>query len=225
MNKRSLCPVAALAALGTVVSGASAHAGQELRLGVQGVYSQWDVDVAAPVLSVADTISAGAPGLGVLAQYRFGADEAAERNYFVGLEVGLRTEGLGETQTFLVADVPATVETEASLSADVLWLAGYDFGKVTALVTTGITFLRNDIDASALGLRGQDANKHVGWRIGPGVEVDLTPSSSLIARANYTVYKEKSYTDQGLTLKVKPGGLDVGVAWMFKVDDLFGWLR
>lgn len=206
-------------------AGSSAQTADGLRLGVQGVYSQWDVDVAAPLLDASDAISAGAPAFGVLAQYRFGADEAAERNYFVGVELGLRTESLSESQTFLVNDVPATVTTDASLSADVLWLVGYDFGKATAMVTTGVTFLFNDIEANALGLRGADENKHVGWRVGPGVEVDITESSSLIARANYTLYKEKSYTDQGLTLKVKPRGLDVGVAWVYKADDLLGWLR
>ena len=219
---RGTALLAALCAIAVATPAFAAEGG--LRVGVQGTLSQSEMDIDVPVLRTTGSLDAAAPGAGVLAQYIFGVDEQAEDGLFFGLEAGFAAETFSETRTFRVSDVPATVASEATWSADLLWLVGYDFGKLSAFASTGVTFAGNEIEAAALGLRGGDKNKHVGWKLGPGVAVDLG-RSSVIARASYTMFKPKNYTDRGLTLEIQPKRLDVSVAWVYKLDDVLFWRR
>ena len=201
-----------------------------LRVGVQGTLGRLDIDIDAPVLGATGGMDGAAPSVGVLAQYVFDVDEQAETGLFFGVEAGFATERFSETYAFHVNDAPASATSEAAWSADLLWLVGYDFGKLSAFASTGITFAGNEMDIVALGplgqrsQRGSDQNKHVGWKLGPGLAVDLG-RSSVVARVNYALFKPRNYTVQRLTLEAHPTRLDINVAWVRKVDDLRFWRR
>lgn len=69
-----------------------------------------------------------------------------------------------------------------------------------------------------------DENNHLGWKLAPGVEIELNEHSSLLVRANYALYQGKKYTgalDAGgfssnVDIDISPRLFDVCVAWIYK---------
>lgn len=196
-----------------------------LRLGVQAGLERWDVDLDVQLVNQSGTLETGfEPGIGVLGQYIFRAPAEEERPFFVGFELGYAAQNVSEASTFDVAGVPVETTADVSWSLDALWLAGYDFGRVSAFVAGGGSYMASELTASGAGLSGQDQNTHIGFKIAPGVEIKLNEASSLIVRADYALYQAKKYTGSGsnlgidldIDIDVQPRMFDVRVAWVYE---------
>ena len=214
-NRLAVCCAIALLGLAPLAS-----AGDGLRLGVQGGIGQWEMDLGVPLLSRSDTLSPGfEPSLGVVAQYLF---EDGEQGYFVGFEAAFAQENVSHTQTFDVSGVPVSVTNDLNWGIDLLWLVGYDFGKVTGFLAGGGSYIGNELTASGAGVTASDENTHLGWKIGPGIEIDLGESSALLIRANYGLHQGKKYSGAVLLngnnfnvdLDLEPRFFEVRVAWV-----------
>lgn len=199
-----------------------ASAGDGLRLGVQGGVGQWEMGLNVPVLSRTDTLSPDfEPGLGVIAQYLFGDNE---QGYFVGFEASFARENVSHTQMFDVSGVPVSVTNDLNWGLDVVWLAGYDFGKVTGFLAGGGSYIGSELTVDGAGLVASDENTHIGWKIGPGIEIDLGSSSALLVRANYGIHQGKKYTGSAVLggtnfnvdVDLEPRIFEVRVAWVYE---------
>ena len=221
MNKCSrIC--GALALIG-VCGGQAAAEG--LRLGVQAGLERWDMDIAVPVLRQSDRLSPSTTSaIGVVGQYLFTAESRTERTLLVGIEAGFSIENVSHTQAFDVADIPVDVAADISWSFDAMWLLGYDFGRVSAFLAGGGSYIDGEITASGAGLAATDENTHLGWKLAPGVEIELSESSALLVRANYALYQSKKYTgalntatfSSNVDIDISPRLFDVRVAWIYK---------
>lgn len=218
-----ICCVLALAG----ICGGQPAAADELRLGVQAGLEQWDVDIVVPILNRSDRLEPGAePALGVVGQYLFAAEAPTERTMLVGLEAGFSMENVSHAQSFDVADIPVDVQADISWTFDVLWLLGYDFGRVSAFLGGGGSYMAGEVAASGAGLTASDENTHLGWKLSPGVEIELSESSALLVRANYAIYQGKKYTGalntgtfaSNVDIDISPRLFDVRVAWIYKFD-------
>ena len=69
-----------------------------------------------------------------------------------------------------------------------------------------------------LGLTGGDEGKHFGLKFGAGVEFDVGASAMLQVRANYAVYEERAYRDQGVSLDVEPGAFEIRATLLYRFD-------
>lgn len=219
-NRYAVCCAIALLSLALPAS-----AGDGLRLGVQGGLGQWEMGLNVPVLSRSDTLSPDSePALGVVAQYLFNDNE---QDYFVGFEAGFAQENISHTQTFDVADIPVSVTNDINWGVDLLWLVGYDFGKVTGFLAGGGSYIDSELTVDGAGIVASDGNNHIGWKIGPGVEIDLGNSAVLI-RANYGLHQGKKYTgsavlggtDFNVDVDLEPRFFEVRVAWVYEFGGL-----
>ena len=221
MNKRFLiCGAFALIGIGSQNAAA-----EGLRLGVQAGLEQWDMDIAVQILRREDRLEPStSQAFGVVGQYLFTAEAATERAMLVGVEAGFSMENVSHTQDFDVADIPVDVDVEVPWSFDVLWLLGYDFGRVSAFLAGGGSYMGGEVTASGAGLTATDENNHLGWKLAPGVEIELNEFSSLLVRANYALYQGKKYTgalDTGdfssnVDIDISPRVFDVRVAWIYR---------
>ena len=217
--------LAALAACGLVAPSANAEDG--FLLGAQAAVGRWQQDINAQLLDASGTLKTDAGGsVGVIGQYIRRSSAPAESGYFMGFEASASLENVSETETFMVLGIPATVTGDVSWSADLLWLGGYDFGRISAFFAGGVSFLGNEVTVRVADLTGGDESTHIGWKLGPGVVVDLGARQSLLVRANYGIYQDKTYRDQGVPLDLEPQTFDVRVAWVYRFDapDLLGFL-
>lgn len=199
-----------------------ANAGEGLRLGVQAGLGQWEMGVNVPLLSRTDTLTPDfEPALGVVGQYIF--DDQGQ-GYFIGFEAAVGRENVSHTQTFDVAGVPVSMTNDTNWSVDLLWLLGYDFGKVTGFLAGGGSYIGSELTVSGAGITASDQNSHLGWKIGPGVEIDLGASSSLLLRANYGIHQGKKYTGSALLngtnfnvdVDLEPRFFEVRAAWVYE---------
>ena len=199
-----------------------AHAGEGLRLGVQGGIGQWEMNLNVPLLSRSETLDPDfAPAVGVVGQYIF---QDSGQDYFVGFEAAVAQENLSHSQMFDVADVPVSVANDVNWSIDALWLVGYDFGKVRGFLSGGGTYIGSELTVSGAGITAIDENTHLGWKIGPGIEIDLGNSSTLLVRANYGLHQGKKYTgstllggmDFNVDVDLEPRFFEVRVAWVYE---------
>ena len=222
MNKRSMI-CCALALIG--ICGGQPAAADELRLGVQAGIEQWKMDVAVPVLRQSDHLAPSAkPAIGVIGQYLFTAESPTERTMLVGVEAGFSVENVSHTQAFDGAGIPLDMAADIPWSFDVMWLLGYDFGRVSAFLAGGGSYIAGEITARGAGLSATDENAHLGWKLAPGVEIELSESSALLVRANYALYQSKKYTgalnagafSSNIDVDVSPRLFDVRVAWIYK---------
>lgn len=200
-----------------------------LRLGVQAGLERWNVDLDVQLVDQSGTIEADfAPGVGVLGQYIFRAPAEDERPFFVGFELGYAAQNISEAGTFDVSGVPVETTADISWSVDALWLAGYDFGRVSAFVAGGGSYLASELTAAGAGLSGRDQNTHIGFKVAPGVEIKLNDSSALLVRVDYARYQDKKYTGSGsnlgldldIDINVQPRLFDVRVAWVYEFRNL-----
>ena len=223
MNKRSAIGAATVAfALGCLPAQADA-----LRLGVQAGLKQWNVDWDVRLIDQKGAMEPDTQAsVGVLGQYIFEAPEAeGERPFFVGFELGLAQEGVSHSETVDIG-VPVDSQMDVTWSMDALWIVGYDFGRVSAFLAGGGSYIASEIEVSGDGLTGVDQNNHLGWKIAPGVEIALGESSSLLVRADYALYQAKKYTghvpplDLNADIDVTPRLFDVRVAWVYKFESM-----
>ena len=120
--------------------------------------------------------------------------------------------------------------------ADVLWLAGFDLGEVSAFGgqlgdvsvfgLLGGSYAGGEVSVTipSLDATGSDDAKHFGWKFGAGAEFDVSESVALQVRATYTLYEESTYRDQGVSIGVEPGAVEVRASLLYRFDagDLFG---
>ena len=222
MNQRParLC-LAALAAL--LAAGASAADGS-FRLGAQVGADQWETALAVPLVMAAGDLQPGAKtNVGVIGQYIMATGDGSERDFFVGFEANWSGKNIAQRDTFDVAGVPVEVAGDIGWRFDLLYLVGYDFGRVSAVLGGGGSYMASEIMASGAGLAGEDSNTHLGWKLAPGIEVELGPSSSLLLRVGYTLYQSKKYTAPGgplglgidVDIDVDPRVVDFRLAWIY----------
>ena len=225
LRSRTCC---AMALIG-LIRFAAAEDG--FRVGAQAALEQWNIDLGLVVLNQYDGLEPSAkPAFGALAQYLFELESESESSMFVGFEAGVAGRSLSHAQEITVAAVPVKVTGEIRSSWDALWVVGWDFGRVTAFVTGGGSLAKAELAASGAGLQGSDQNSHFGWKIAPGVEIDVGESSVLQARAIYARYQGKKYTASATQLgggadvdvDFEPRAVGVQIAWLYKVGRLFG---
>lgn len=224
MDKRSAIGAATIAlALGCLSAQADA-----LRLGVQAGLKQWNVDWDVRLIDQKGALEPDTQAsVGVLGQYIFEAPEAeGERPFFVGFELGFAQEGVSHSETVDIG-VPVDSKMDVTWSMDALWIVGYDFGRVSAFLAGGGSYIASELEVSGDGLTGTDQNNHLGWKIAPGVEIALGESSSLLVRADYALYQAKKYTgrvppplDLNADIDVTPRLFDVRVAWVYKFESM-----
>lgn len=231
MNTRPLSSFAALA-IGLLIgplASADAPAGiaDGLRIGVQGSVSQWNIDQGVQLLGQNESMQSDfEPSLGFVGQYVFD-DGGADTGFFFGFEVDATPAGVSHSETFSVAGVPVDVAADISWNLDLLWLLGYDFGKVSAMLAGGGSYMSGEISASGAGLTASDENSHVGWKVMPTVEIDLGKSSALMVRLGIGQYQTKKYTgrfamlNSDVDIDVEPRTVEVRVAWVYRVGSLF----
>lgn len=221
MNPRLLW--SCLAGSATVLAGVASAADGAFRLGAHLGADQWALE--APLVSATGDLEPGfKANVGVLGQYIMAVGDASDRDLFVGFEVGWSGRNIAHRDTFTVADVPTVVTNDIGWNLNLLWLVGYDFGRVSAALAGGASYMANEITATGSGLAGEDRNMHLGWKIAPGVEVELGPASALLFRVGYTQYQGKIYTAPGASLdlpvdvdiNVEPRLLDVRVGWVYR---------
>ncbi len=235
MNKRSAPLFFLLALVG--LAGPLASAENSLRVGVQAGIGQWEEDVRARAVAASASLQTDAAAtVGVVGQYlmRAGADDN-QQGYFIGFEISAASQRVSEKKTIdvavLGASIPVAVTGDLNWNADLLWLAGYDFGRFSAFLAGGASYLGGDFSATGGGIAGSDSATHLGWKAGPGMEIELGKSSSLLVRANYGVYQSKTYSADAagfnVGIEVEPKVFDVRVAWVYNFDskDIFGQLR
>lgn len=223
MHKRS----AIGSVLVALVLGCPLAQAEGLRLGVQTGIAQWNVDWDVRLIDQKGTLEPSAQaGLGVLGQYIFDAPAEGERPFFVGFELGFAGAGVSHSETIDVLDVPTATELDISWSADALWLVGYDFGRVSAFLAGGGSYIASDLSVSGAGLAGNDQNNHLGFKLAPGVEISIGESSTVLVRADYALYQAKKYTGSGASagldfnvdIDVTPRLFDIRVAWVYEFD-------
>ena len=97
-------------------------------------------------------------------------------------------------------------------------------GRVSAFLAGGGSYVGGEITARGTGWSATDENAHLGWKLAPGIEIELGESSALLVRANYALYQTKKYTSalnvgtfsSNVDLDLSPRLFDVRVAWIHK---------
>ena len=228
MNKRSAIGAAIRAATVVLVLGCLPAQADALRLGVQAGLKQWNVDWDVRLIDQKGAMEPDTQAsVGVLGQYIFEAPAEGERPFFVGFELGLAQEGVSHSETVDILEVPVDAQVDVTWSTDALWIVGYDFGRVSAFLAGGGSYIASELEVSGAGLTGADQNNHFGWKIAPGVEIALGESSSLLVRADYALYQAKKYTgsaptlgDVNVDIDVTPRLFDVRVAWVYEFESM-----
>lgn len=218
--------------------GTSAAA-DEFRVGAQAGIPNWSMDIEVPLLSVSASADPGAnPSAGLVAQYVTRTDDEVDDGFYVGVEAGFTSESGSGAEEITLLGTPAQVDTEVSWVADLLWLAGFDLGDVSALGgrlgdvsvfgLVGASYAGGEVGVTipSLDVTGSDDAKHFGWKFGAGAEFDVGESLALQVRATYALYEESTYQDQGVSLGVEPGAAEVRASLLYRFDagDLFGRL-
>ena len=205
-----------------------ADAAHSFRLGVQAGMNSWSEDLSTVVPGIEDqSLGGDEAGVGVVAQYVVQAE--ADTGFFVGFEAAVAQENFSDTATIAFGDFGADVTGEIVRSADLLWFGGYDFGKVSAFFAAGPSIASGEGEIAFGPVMLRDENTHIGWKYGPGVEVDLGYSVSLVARATIGSYRNRAYTAEGfpIAVDVEPRVTEVrvGLVYRFNAGDLFGVFR
>ncbi len=214
-------------------------AADEFRVGAQAGVPDWRMDVEVSALSVSASADPGvSPSAGLVAQYVTKTDEEVGSGFYVGVEAGFMSGSDAGSEELTLLGTQVEVETEISWVADVLWLAGFDLGEVSAFGgqlgdvsvfgLLGGSYAGGEVGVTipALDASGSDDAKHFGWKFGAGAEFDLSESVALQVRGTYTLYEESTYRDQGVSLGVEPGAIEVRASLLYRFDagDLFGRL-
>ena len=224
-------PILALCALAFAgLSGPLANAEGAFRVGLQAGLPQWEEEVGVQIPDQPPTLVEpdAAAAVGAVGQYMVRANPDAERSFYIGFEASALAEGVSHSQDVVVLGIPVNAVADIAWSTDLLWLGGYDFGAYSVYVGAGASAVSTELTVSAFGLTGNASKTHLGWKLAPGVEIDIGPSQSVLIRASYGVYRSETYSDPSVTglvsLSVEPKVFDLRVAWVYTIDtaSLFG---
>lgn len=236
-DKRSVA-VATLLLSG--LQGTSAAANNELRVGVQAGIPNWGIDIDVPLLGQSTSVDPDVnPSFGIVGQFVVRSDEADAGGFFTGVEAGFVAESASGSQQLSILGSPVVVDAELAWVTDLVWLAGWDLGNVSAFGSEfgnlsvfgsiGASYASGEVEVElpALSTTGSDSGKHLGWKVGAGVEFDLGASAALQVRANYTDFGGGNYADQGVSLNAEPGVFELKAVLLYKlsVGDLLGFLK
>lgn len=236
-DKRSVA-VATLLLSG--LQGTSAAANNELRVGVQAGIPNWGIDIDVPLLGQSTSVDPDVnPSFGIVGQFVVRSDEADAGGFFTGVEAGFVAETASGSQQLSILGSPVVVDVELAWVTDLVWLAGWDLGNVSAFGSEfgnlsvfgsiGASYASGEVEVElpALSTTGSDSGKHLGWKVGAGVEFDLGASAALQVRANYTDFGGGNYADQGVSLNAEPGVFELKAVLLYKlsVGDLLGFLK
>ncbi len=236
-DKRSVA-VATLLLSG--LQGTSAAANNELRVGVQAGIPNWGIDIDVPLLGQSTSVDPDVnPSFGIVGQFVVRSDEADAGGFFTGVEAGFVAESASGSQQLSILGSPVVVDVELAWVTDLVWLAGWDLGNVSAFGSEfgnlsvfgsiGASYASGEVEVElpALSTTGSDSGKHLGWKVGAGVEFDLGASAALQVRANYTDFGGGNYADQGVSLNAEPGVFELKAVLLYKlsVGDLLGFLK
>ena len=236
-DKRSVA-VATLLLSG--LQGTSAAANNELRVGVQAGIPNWGIDIDVPLLGQSTSVDPDVnPSFGIVGQFVVRSDEADAGGFFTGVEAGFVAETASGSQQLSILGSPVVVDAELAWVTDLVWLAGWDLGNVSAFGSEfgnlsvfgsiGASYASGEVEVElpALSTTGSDSGKHLGWKVGAGVEFDLGASAALQVRANYTDFGGGNYADQGVSLNAEPGVFELKAVLLYKlsVGDLLGFLK
>ena len=236
-DKRSVA-VATLLLSG--LQGTSAAANNELRVGVQAGIPNWGIDIDVPLLGQSTSVDPDVnPSFGIVGQFVVRSDEADAGGFFTGVEAGFVAESASGSQQLSILGSPVVVDVELAWVTDLVWLAGWDLGNVSAFGSEfgnlsvfgsiGASYASGEVEVElpALSTTGSDSGKHLGWKVGAGVEFDLGASAALQVRANYTDFGGGNYADQGVSLNAEPGVFELKAVLLYKLSagDLLGFLK
>lgn len=216
-----------------VFAASSVGAEERFRVGISGGLESWEEDVSTLGVAPA-TLDLGAePAPSVVAQYIIRAVGEGERGFYVGMEASGGGRSAEQSQTVTVpafggVPIDFTVTGQVDWSADFMWFGGYDFGRWSAFVTGGASFVGGSGKVEFAGVTAEDEQVHVGWKFGPGVEFDLGNNMSLTGRVTLGQYRNRGYTAEGLpvAVDVEPMVADARVTWLYRFDAgqlLGGW--
>ena len=204
--------------------------GDEFRIGAQAGLPGWSFDVGGAALGESTSVEPDAePSFGVVGQYILRSGDGDDGSFYVGVEASLGMESGSGMERLTLLGTPVNVVAETAWVTDVAWLAGFNLGEtaafggvgdLTVFGSVGATYAKGEIGVVLpdLGLSGGDESKHFGLKFGAGVEFDLGASATLQVRANYAYYEERAYRDQGVSLDVEPGALEVRATLLYRVD-------
>ena len=222
------------------LQGTSAAANNELRVGVQAGIPNWGIDIDVPLLGQSTSVDPDVnPSFGIVGQFVVRSDEADARGFFTGVEAGFVAETASGSQQLSILGSPVVVDAELAWVTDLVWLAGWDLGNVSAFGSEfgnlsvfgsiGASYASGEVEVElpALNTTGSDSGKHLGWKVGAGVEFDLGASAALQVRANYTDFGGGNYADQGVSLNAEPGVFELKAVLLYKLSagDLLGFLK
>ncbi len=187
--------------------------------------NSWHEDLSTTIPGVEDqTLSGDEAGLGVVAQYVVEAE--ADTGFFIGFEGALAQENMSDTTTVTVGDFSADVTGEVVRTVDLLWFGGYDFGRVSAYFSAGPSIASGEGQIQLGAYTVNMEMTHIGWKFGPGIEVDLGSSMSVIARATFGSYVNPAYAAEGfpVAVNVEPRVAEIRVGWVYRVNvaDILG---
>lgn len=204
--------------------GAATHAEERLRFGVIGGFERWEEDASTPVPGVAPaTLDGGADAaVGLVAQYM--ARHQEDGGFFIGIEASGAPENVSHTETVAFGGTNFEVTGNIDWNADLLWFGGYDFGRISPFLAVGASVVGGSGSVDFGGSTFEDEQIHIGWKLGPGVDVDLGNNMSLVIRATVGRYRNRTYAAAGLPVDVEPSVADVRIAWLyrFSAEDVLG---
>lgn len=218
----------AVALLGVLF--AQATLGDEFRIGAQAGLPAWTFDVGVAALGQSTSVEPDAePSFGVVGQYILRSGGGDDGNFYVGVEASFGAESASGMDGLTLLGTRVNVVAETAWVTDVAWIAGFNLGETTAFGdvgdlkvfgSVGASYAKGEIGVSLpdLGISGGDEGKHFGVKFGAGVEFDLGTSATLQVRANYAYYEERAYRDQGVSLDVEPGALEIRATLLYRVD-------
>ena len=237
LDQRPAIALPGIAALATVLlcltDAPAASAEERFRVGISGGLESWEEDVSTIGVAPATLSPSAKAAPSVVAQYILRAVGEGERGFYVGFEASGGQRSVSETESVTVpafggVPVEFTVTGELDWTADLLWFGGYDFGRFAAFMAGGASFVGGSGSVGFAGTSVEDEQVHVGWKFGPGMEMDLGNNMSLMARIMLGQYRNRGYTAEGLpvAVDVEPSVTDVRVTWLYRFDAgqlLGGW--
>ena len=159
------------------LQGTSAAANNELRVGVQAGIPNWGIDIDVPLLGQSTSVDPDVnPSFGIVGQFVVRSDEADARGFFTGVEAGFVAETASGSQQLSILGSPVVVDAELAWVTDLVWLAGWDLGNVSAFGSEfgnlsvfgsiGASYASGEVEVElpALNTTGSDSGKHLGWK-------------------------------------------------------------
>ncbi|MBN8981505.1 MAG: porin family protein [Rhizobiales bacterium] len=153
-----------------------------LYIGVQGGYA-WQNDAAAAAVGAFGNMKGGFGGGTV------GYNLMVTPNMLLGIEGEAAAANIKQTAVFPPVTWVDTTRAFGSITGRV----GYVAGPVLIYGKGGVDFANNKMAATTAGATVTDAQTHVGWTGGGGVEYMFAPSWSLKGEYLYAQFGNKAY--------------------------------